>query len=125
VRRALQPTAILFGDGDQDERRVMWVNSIQIRAGKLSDGEMEALGGPSADGIPVVLPPVAPPPELTITRSGNGATVTIAWPVDVTGFTLQSSPTVIGPTWTPVAGVVGNTVAIPDTAGTLFLRLIK
>jgi hypothetical protein len=27
ARRALQPTAILFGDGDQDERREMYVNS--------------------------------------------------------------------------------------------------
>ncbi|MEI6342003.1 MAG: hypothetical protein WCR07_08600 [Verrucomicrobiota bacterium] len=51
-RRALQPTAILFGDGDQDERRKMWVNSIQIRNGKISDAEAFALGGPSADGIP-------------------------------------------------------------------------
>src|SRR5204863_3556678 len=30
-RRALLPTAVLFGDGDQDERRTFWVNSIQIR----------------------------------------------------------------------------------------------
>src|SRR5437763_13111415 len=29
-RRALQPTAILFGEGDGDERRGMWVSSIQI-----------------------------------------------------------------------------------------------
>ncbi|HMV75305.1 MAG TPA: hypothetical protein PKB00_12095, partial [Microthrixaceae bacterium] len=42
-RRALQSTAILFGDGDQDERRGMWVNSIQIRAGKLSDAELAEL----------------------------------------------------------------------------------
>ena len=48
ARRALLPTAVLFGDGDQDERRTMWVNSIQIRAGKLTDAECYALGGPSA-----------------------------------------------------------------------------
>ena len=54
-RRALLPTAILFADGDvpnPDERREWWVNSIQIRAGKLSDAEMVALGGPTAEGIP-------------------------------------------------------------------------
>src|SRR6185369_15115200 len=54
-RRALQPTAILFADGDvpnPDERREWWVNSIQIRSGKLSDAEMVALGGPASDGIP-------------------------------------------------------------------------
>jgi hypothetical protein len=34
-RRAMLPTAILFADGDQDERREMWVSSVQIREGKL------------------------------------------------------------------------------------------
>jgi hypothetical protein len=56
ARRALQPTAILFADGDQDERREMWVNSVQIRAGKLSDAQIAALGGPSASGIPIATP---------------------------------------------------------------------
>jgi hypothetical protein len=55
ARRSLLPTAVLFGDGDQDERRRMWVNSIQIRAGKISDAEATVLGGPSADGIPTDL----------------------------------------------------------------------
>jgi hypothetical protein len=55
-RRALAATAILFGDGDQDERRKMWVNSVQIRAGKISDAEAAALGGPTAAGIPQVIP---------------------------------------------------------------------
>src|SRR6185436_9241865 len=39
-RRALLPTAILFADGDQDERRVMYVNSVQIRSGRLTDAEL-------------------------------------------------------------------------------------
>jgi hypothetical protein len=56
ARRALQPTAILFADGDQDERREMWVNSIQIRSGKLSDAQIAALGGPSASGLPIATP---------------------------------------------------------------------
>jgi hypothetical protein len=55
-RRALQPTAILFGDGDQDERRVMYVNSVQIRPTRLSDAQLALLGGPTVDGIPVELP---------------------------------------------------------------------
>ena len=55
-RRAMQPTAILFGDGDQDERRDMYVNSIQVRSGKLSDAEMFALGAPSSSGIPKNIP---------------------------------------------------------------------
>jgi hypothetical protein len=57
-RRALQPTAVLFGDGDQDERRAMFVNSIQIREGRLSDAQLALLGGAEAAGIPLVLPPI-------------------------------------------------------------------
>ena len=58
-RRALQPTAILFGDGDQDERRVFYVNSVQIRSGRLSDAEIAYLGGPSAGGSPGHIPRTA------------------------------------------------------------------
>lgn len=52
-RRSLAPTALLFADGDQDERRRMWVNSIQIRDGAISRQEAESLGGPEASGIPL------------------------------------------------------------------------
>jgi hypothetical protein len=123
ARRALQPTAILFGDGDQDERRIMWVNSIQIRAGKLSDAQMEALGGPSAAGIPILLPAVQEPPALSLSRSGSS--IVVSWPIDVTGFILESSPTIEGPTWTAVNGVTGNSATVPAGSGNLFLRLKK
>src|SRR2546422_818644 len=56
ARRALLPTAILFGDGDQDERRIMWVKSVQIRSGKLSDAQCALLGAPTGVRIPVNLP---------------------------------------------------------------------
>ena len=52
-RFALSPEVFLFGDGDDNERSEAYVNSIQIRAGTLSDEEVAALGGPSADGIPL------------------------------------------------------------------------
>jgi hypothetical protein len=122
-RRALQPTAILFGDGDQDERRIMYVNSIQIRSAKLTDAEMEALGKPAVGGIPILIPALASAPMLTIARSGGS--VVVSWPLDVTGYTLQSSPTVEGPTWTTVTGVTANSATINPTGGALFLRLIK
>ena len=51
-RRALKQFAILFGAGDSDAYRPWYVNSLQIRPGKLSDAELAALGGPSAAGIP-------------------------------------------------------------------------
>ncbi|MCB1126404.1 MAG: hypothetical protein KDM81_07910, partial [Verrucomicrobiae bacterium] len=55
-RRTLLEKAVLFGDGDQDERREMFVNSIQIREGRLSDAQLALLGGPEAGGIPLSLP---------------------------------------------------------------------
>ena len=50
--RALRDSAILFGSGDQDDYRTWYVNSVQMRAGKLPDAELTALGGPNANGIP-------------------------------------------------------------------------
>ena len=75
ARRALQPTAILFGDGDQDERRTMWVNSIQIRAGKLRDAEMVALGGPEARGIPAAIPQSTVAGQWDFDRGNLSATI--------------------------------------------------
>ena len=121
-RRALQPTAILFGDGDQDERREMWVNSIQIRAGKLTDEEMLALGGPSADGIPVYIP-VSQPPTITCTVAGKS--LTLSWPSVATGFVLESTPGLTNPNWTEVPGVVNNAVTVQMTGSAQFFRLRK
>src|SRR3954462_13929610 len=74
-RRALLPTAILFADGDQDERREWWVNSIQIRDGKLSDAECAALGAPSAAGIPVIIPPTTVTGQWDFDQGNLAATV--------------------------------------------------
>jgi hypothetical protein len=52
-RRALKEFAFLFTDGDQDEQNKWYVNSVQIREGKLSDQALIRLGGPSAAGIPL------------------------------------------------------------------------
>ena len=119
-RRSLQPTAVLFGDGDQDERRAMWVNSIQIRAGALSKPELEALGGPSAAGIPVALA-VGAPPATTISR--NGDQLTISWPESVTGYVLESTPSLTSPAWTTVANVANNSVTVTIGATNTFFRL--
>jgi hypothetical protein len=122
-RRALQPTAILFADGDQDERREMWVNSVQIRAGKLSDAEMVALGGPSAAGIPVVLAVAAPPERPRLNLTATATTVTLSWSLAATGFTLESTPSLTNPTWAVVAGVVNNQVTVSVGTGNRFYRL--
>ncbi len=122
-RRTMAPTAVLFADGDADERREWWVSAVQIRAGALSKAEIESMGGPSAAGIPIVLsvaPPAAPPVLSVALGEGN---VTVSWPADATGVTLESSPTLVNPAWTPVGGVTGNSATIPTSGDGLFLRL--
>src|SRR5206468_11564195 len=114
-RRALQPTAILFADGDvpnPDERREWWVNSIQIRAGVLSKDEMVALGGPSAAGIPILIT-TSPKPILSTSVSANALTIT------VTGgqgpFTLQQRADLnAGTAWQDVGAITGSSVTISN-----------
>jgi len=124
-RRALQPTAILFGDGDQDERRVMWVNSVQIRSSALSKDEMAALGGPSASGIPVAIALPLAPPEARISFLRIGNVLRLAWPAAITGYTLQSTPSLTNPDWQPVAGVANNCKDETITGATRYYRLFK
>ncbi|MBL9174879.1 MAG: hypothetical protein JNL10_15180, partial [Verrucomicrobiales bacterium] len=59
ARFALTPggTASLFSD-DTGETAVGYVNSIQLRGEALSKGQILALAGATAAGIPAVLPPV-------------------------------------------------------------------
>ncbi|RYD31997.1 MAG: hypothetical protein EOP86_16675 [Verrucomicrobiaceae bacterium] len=122
-RRALKPTAVLFGDGDQDERRAWWVNSIQIRSGALPVEELMALGGPQVGGIPIELPEINPTaPRLTFGR-GMDNQVLYAWDREATGWVLESSTNLTN--WIPVPGVTANYALInPATnPGRLFLRL--
>ena len=119
VRRALLPTAILFGDGDQDERRIMWVNSIQIRDGALSKAELAALSTPSSNGIPVKISVVT---AVSLCWGKIGNQLTFNWPLSATGWTLKSAPTVSGP-WTAVPGVVNNSVVVAIAPGNKFFRL--
>ena len=121
ARRALLPTAILFGDGDQDERRTMWVNSVQIRSGALSKPELAALSTPTASGIPVYIN-VEVSPTITIGKVNNQ--FVMIWPLSVTGYTLKSASAITGP-WTTVPGVVNNSVAVTIAPGNQFFQLVK
>jgi hypothetical protein len=123
-RRALLPTAILFGDGDQDERRIMWVNSVQIRNGALSKPEMEALGGPSAGGIPVSIAVPPAPPEAELSFIYGGGVLRLQWPIAVTGYILESAPTVPSATWTLVPSTA-NCATVSTASGVRFYRLRK
>ena len=99
------------------------MKSIQVNGVKLSDAYMQALGGPSATGIPQVMPtaPTVPVP-LTIVNNGNG-TVTLSWPG--TGWILQSKSGLNAATWGAVSGVGGNSVTLPVGGTSTFFRLIN
>ncbi|MDA7498237.1 hypothetical protein N9255_00010 [bacterium] len=74
IRRAMEPETILFYD--VDERSEWYVNSIQILDGKLSDEEMEALGGPGAEGFEAPGAKGLQINEIVLQEDGN---VTIKW----------------------------------------------
>ena len=120
-RRALKPTALLFADGDQDERRAWWVNSIQIRSGALTADQMIALGGPEIAGIPIALPAVTPPaPRLTFGRGAEGGLL-YAWDMAESEWILESSADLA--TWVPVTGITANYALITPAPGHHYFRL--
>jgi hypothetical protein len=122
-RRALLPEAVLFADGDADERREWWVSSIQIRSGALSKAQIEALGGPSAAGIPVGLPgSTEPEPPLIQIVGITAAGLTLTWAAEL-GLVLESTTTLTNPSWSAVEGVVSSTITVPVTGQARFFRL--
>jgi peptide methionine sulfoxide reductase MsrB len=124
-RFSLSDVAHLFSDGGHDDEvNTYYANSVQIRDGKLDDYEAIALGGPQASGIPVVIPgsgPVTTRPTLNLSRSPTG--LTISWDASVTGFVLETTPSLSSPNWTTVQGVTGNSVTVSTGAGAAFYRL--
>lgn len=122
ARRALQPTAVLFGDGDQDERRIMWVDSIQIRSGALSKAELASLGAPAGEGIPVNL---SLPTQPEIWHGAIGNKLVMNWPLDETGFVLETTDNLSTGTWVPVTGVNNNSATVTLGAGQHYYRLHK
>ena len=62
-------------------------------------------------------------PQLTIKRSGGS--VIISWPTSVASFVLESSGSLTGGAWTPVAGVANNSVTLSAEGAGKFFRLSK
>jgi len=102
-----------------------YISSIQVSSVKFSDAQLIALGGPSANGIPVIVS--VPPTEMSpvpLTIALNGNNLTLSWPVAATGFTLEGTDSLTTPiTWTPVQNVSNNSVTFTIGAGNHFYRL--
>ena len=123
-RRALRDSAILFGDGDQDERRVWYVNSIQIHSRKLTDDELTALGTPTAQGLPLTTGGGSSE-EATLAVALDTGGLRLSWAASLTGFTLESTPSLTNPVWTAVSGVNNNSVVVAKSDAQRFFRLRK
>jgi hypothetical protein len=63
------------------------------------------------------------PPALAVSRSGSD--IQITWPADATGYTLETSDALPSNSWTPVPGVVNNSVTVTPSANQGFYRLRK
>ena len=69
-------------------------------------------------GLPVVA-------ALDIQRLGN--TLSIVWPLGLTGYVLEASPSLTAPNWQPVSGVNADcaNATVPIGPGMRFFRLIR
>lgn len=105
LRWSLNPTAQLLGDNDGEVKEV-YVSSVQIRNGRMSDADIAALGAPTARKIPGF---------IRATRSAGN--IVIEW----TGLVLETAPSVTGP-WSVVpAATHPHTVLAPAESG--FFRM--
>jgi hypothetical protein len=88
---------------------------------------MQALGGPSANGIPVFIAAGSTPNPVSLSLVKNGNNITISWPKADTGYTLQSATSLSTPSWQAVPGVdyVNNTVTLAIGPGMMYFRLAQ
>ncbi len=100
--------ANLFSIDRNNEVKEIFVSSVQIRKGRMSDADIAAMGAPTAYKIPGL---------IKATRSGNN--IVIDW----TGTVLESAPSVTGP-WSVVTGAAHpHTVVAP--AGNVFFKAAR
>lgn len=105
LRWSLLPTALLLGDQDGDIQP-MYVSSIQIRNGRMTDASIAAMGAPTAYKIPGC-----------IKASRSGGAVVIDW----TGAVLESAANPAGP-WSEVVGAA-HPHSVSSPAGSKFFRV--
>ena len=80
----------------------------------------------SASGLTLVATsyPVNPVPSLTLDRSVSG--VLVAWPVNFTGWQLQSTTNLAAPSWTTTVPVTGsNSIVLPFAVPQQYFRLFQ
>jgi hypothetical protein len=104
MRWSLGQTALLFAD-DDGEVQPVYVSSVQVRSGRMTDAGIAALGTPTAGKIPGA---------IKATRSGTS--VVIEW----TGTVLESAPDVVTGSWSQVLDAAHPHVITSPTGATFF-----
>lgn len=108
MRWSLGPTALLLAD-DDGEIQPVYVSSIQVRSGRMTDAAIAALGAPTAAKIPI------PPTPATVQATRSAESIQIDW----TGSALESAPTAKGP-WNEVTGALQPHVIAAPTGNQFF-----
>lgn len=120
-RHALGSSVHIFADNN-NELNTVYVNSVQILDGKLTDDEIAGLGVATAAGLPAPKVP-SDAPELGVQLSGTS--VTVSWSVDFVGYALETAQDLSGSEWTLVDGVANNSITVELGDVTRFFRLQK
>ena len=102
-RWSLNPTALLLADEDGDLSPV-YISSVQVRNGRMTDASVAAMGAPTANKIPG-----------SIKAAKSGSNVVIDW----TGNVLESAPSPTGP-WTAISGAAHPHSVTSPTANQFF-----
>jgi len=110
-RYSLPSEIYMFNDGDDNEQSTVHISALQFRDVALSDQEVAALGGPTADGP-------------TLTGGGAGACLPLTGPAPT--IELHGSTSVTGP-YTVQSGATVNdtakTITIPRAGNAMFYRI--
>jgi hypothetical protein len=106
MRWSLGPTALLLADGGDDgEVQPVYVSSVQVRSGRMTDPAIAALGAPTANKIPGA-----------IQARLSGTSVVVDW----TGTVLESATNLVTGSWSDVIGAAHPHVISSPTGATFF-----
>ncbi len=103
-----------FGETPGFYTHELYLAAFAIADRTLAAAEIGALGGPNANGIPVL------PPALGVAKAGTN--VVVSWPLMYSGFPLKSTTNLVGGVWVPVSTGSSNTAVVP-AAGNRFFQL--
>ena len=106
--------------GDQVTRMKGEIAEIVIYNTALSETDRAALNAYFDQRYAIGVPGA---PTLTIVNGGNGS-VTISWPVDATGWQLESTLDLSAAQWGPVSGVQNNSVTQNTDSTAKYYRLL-